>query len=183
MKKKSDAELLQAYRSLEDHDSLAALFIRYSAQVLGLCMQYLKHSADAEDAVMDIYTHIQKPLRHQNVQHFKAWIMQVSRNHCLQILRKKKGKYSIDITELNHMESTDNLHQVYIEDQWLDIMEEELENLSEEQQICLRMMYLEGHSYKEIAAIRGYELKKVKSYIQNGKRNLALRVEARKNHE
>ena len=88
--KKSDAELLQAYQSLEDHDSLATLFIRYSAQVLGLCMQYLKHSADAEDAVMDIYTHIQKPLRHQNVQHFKAWIMQVSRNHCLQILRKKR---------------------------------------------------------------------------------------------
>ena len=81
------------------------------------------------------------------------------------------------------MESIDNLHQVYIEDQSLDIMEEELENLSEEQQICLRMMYLQGHSYKEIAAIRGYELKKVKSYIQNGKRNLALRVEARKNHE
>ena len=183
MKKKSDTELLEAYQAYEDHDSLAELFMRYSAQVLGLCMQYLKHAADAEDAVMDIYSHIQKPLRHQNVQHFKAWIMQVSRNHCLQILRKKKGKHSIDITELNHMESSDNLHQVYIEDRWLDVMEEELENLSEEQQICLRMMYLEGHSYKVIAELKGYELKKVKSYIQNGKRRLALRVEARKNHE
>ena len=153
MKKKSDAELLQAYQSLEDRDSLAMLFMRYSAQILGLCIQYLKYPTDAEDAVMDIYTHIQKPLRHQNVQHFKAWIMQVSRNHCLQILRKKKGKYSIDITELNHMESIDTLHQVYIEDQWLNIMEEELDNLSEEQQICLRMMYLEGYSYKEIAGL------------------------------
>ena len=81
MKKKSDAELLQAYQSLEDHDSLAVLFMRYAAQVLGLCMQYLKHSADAEDAVMDIYSHIQRPLRHQNVQHFKAWIMPVSYTH------------------------------------------------------------------------------------------------------
>ena len=183
MKKKSDEELLQAYQSLEDHDSLAVLFMRYSSQVLGLCMQYLKNSADAEDAVMDIYSHIQKPLCHQKVQHFKAWIMQVSRNHCLQILRKNKGKYSVDIMELNHMESTDDLHQVYIEDRWLDIMEEELERLSEEQQICLRMMYLEGYSYKEIAAVKGYDLKKVKSYIQNGKRNLTLSVKARKNHE
>ena len=81
------------------------------------------------------------------------------------------------------MESTDNLHQVYVDDYRLDVMEEELKNLSEEQQICLRMMYLEGHSYKEIATIKGYELKKVKSYIQNGKRNLALRVKARKDHE
>ena len=183
MKNKSDAELLHAYQTFEDHDSLATLFMRYAAQVLGLCMQYLKHSADAEDAVMDIYTHIQKPLRHQHIQHFRAWIMQVSRNHCLQIIRKKKGKYSIDISELKHMESTDNLHQVYVDDYRLDVMEEELKNLSEEQQICLRMMYLEGHSYKEIATIKGYELKKVKSYIQNGKRNLALRVEARKDHE
>ena len=183
MKKKSDAELLEAYQAHQDHDSLAVLFMRYSAQVLGICLRYLEHSADAEDAVMDIYTHIQKPLQKQHILHFKAWIMQVSRNHCLQIIRKNKGKYSIEISELNHMESTDNLHQVYVEDRWLDIMEEELNHLSEEQQICLRMMYLEGHSYKEIAAIRGYDLKKVKSYIQNGKRNLALRVEARKNHE
>ena len=183
MKNKSDAELLHAYQTHEDHDSLAALFMRYAAQVLGICLRYLEQRADAEDAVMDIYSHIQKPLRHQNVQHFRAWIMQVSRNHCLQILRKKKGKHSVDITKLKYMESTDNLHQIYIEDRWLDIMEEELKSLSEEQQICLRMMYLEGHSYKEIAAIQGYELNKVKSYIQNGKRNLALRVEARKNHE
>ena len=147
-------------RSLGDHDSLATLFIRYAAQVLGICLRYLEQSADAEDAVMDIYSHIQKPLRHQHVQHFRAWIMQVSRNHCLQILRKKKGKYSIDITELKHMESIDNLHQIYIEDRWLDIMEEELKNLSEEQQICLRMMYLEGHSYKEIAAIQGLRTQK-----------------------
>ncbi|HAB90642.1 MAG TPA: RNA polymerase subunit sigma-70, partial [Bacteroidetes bacterium] len=58
MKKKSDTELLEAYQAYEDHDSLAELFMRYSAQVLGLCMQYLKHAADAEDAVMDIYSHI-----------------------------------------------------------------------------------------------------------------------------
>ena len=67
--------------------------------------------------------------------------MQVSRNHCLQIIRKNKGKYSIEIGELRHMEYSDNLHQVYVEDRWLDIMEEELNHLSEEQQICLRMMY------------------------------------------
>ena len=89
MKNKSD-ELLHAYQTFEDHDSLATLFMRYSAQVLGLCLRYLEQPADAEDAVMDIYTHIQKPLRHQHIQHFRAWIMQVSRNHCLQIIRKKR---------------------------------------------------------------------------------------------
>ena len=65
MKKKSDAELLEAYQAHQDHDSLAVLFMRYAAQVLGICLRYLEHSADAEDAVMDIYTHIQKPLQKQ----------------------------------------------------------------------------------------------------------------------
>ena len=47
-----------------------------------------------------------------------------------------------------------------------------LSKLSEHQLICIKLFFYEKRSYQEIAEETGYELKKVKSYIQNGKRNL-----------
>jgi len=52
-----------------------------------------------------------------------------------------------------------------------------MESLTPEQQICIKLFYLEKRSYVEISSQTGFELKKVKSNIQNGKRNLKLFME------
>ena len=44
--------------------------------------------------------------------------------------------------------------------------------LNKEQGECVKLFYLEGKSYQEVAELTSYSIKKVKSYIQNGKRNL-----------
>jgi RNA polymerase sigma-70 factor (ECF subfamily) len=62
-------------------------------------------------------------------------------------------------------------------EQSLQLLEKGLENLDEEQRICLKMFYLEKKSYQEITEFTGYDLNKVKSYIQNGKRNLKIFME------
>ncbi len=54
---------------------------------------------------------------------------------------------------------------------------EALKHLHPEQQTCIRMFYLEKKSYQSIARATGYSLLQVKSYIQNGKRNLRLLLE------
>ncbi len=56
-------------------------------------------------------------------------------------------------------------------------MESCLETLNVDQQTCVRLFYLEQKCYKEVADITGYELNKVKSHIQNGKRNLKICME------
>jgi len=53
-------------------------------------------------------------------------------------------------------------------------MQRELGSLSEEQRICIELFYLKDKSYQEVAEITGYTLNQVKSYIQNGKRNLKI---------
>lgn len=63
----------------------------------------------------------------------------------------------------------------------LQLMEASLEELQKDQQICLKLFYLEKKSYQEIAEERGYTLLQVKSYIQNGKRNLKILIEKKLN--
>lgn len=58
-----------------------------------------------------------------------------------------------------------------LEDRVADL-ERELGNLSKEQRVCVELFYLKDKSYQEIADETGYSLNQVKSYIQNGKRNL-----------
>jgi RNA polymerase sigma-70 factor (ECF subfamily) len=59
----------------------------------------------------------------------------------------------------------------------LTAMQEALQQLNHEQQVCVTLFYLEKRSYTEIASETGYSMMQVKSHIQNGKRNLRLLLE------
>lgn len=54
-----------------------------------------------------------------------------------------------------------------------------MEKLNEEQRKCIELIYLQDKSYQEVAIITGYSLKQVKSYTQNGKRNLKNYLETK----
>jgi DNA-directed RNA polymerase specialized sigma24 family protein len=60
-------------------------------------------------------------------------------------------------------------------------MEQEVERavaqLGDEQQTCVRLFFYDDKSYREIATETGYTEKQVKSYLQNGKRNLRILLE------
>jgi len=58
---------------------------------------------------------------------------------------------------------------------------EAVDTLKKEQQDCIRLFYFQKKSYEEIEAQTGFTYKQVKSFLQNGKRN--LKIELSKNHE
>lgn len=173
----TDEELIAAYR-LNDSSSFGILFSRYRVMVYGVCLKYLKDREDAMDAVMQIFEKLQTQLKCQEIQTFKSWLYVTSRNHCLMHLRAGKGKIKVGI-DTAFMESDLILH---LEDepdfnQNLAKLENCINELGSEQQLCIRQFYLAEKCYKEIVEISGFDLNKVKSYIQNGKRNLKICME------
>jgi RNA polymerase sigma-70 factor (ECF subfamily) len=56
-------------------------------------------------------------------------------------------------------------------------MEDCINKLVEGQQQCVRLFYLEEKCYKEIVTLTGFDMNQVKSFIQNGKRNLKICME------
>jgi len=94
-------------------------------------------------------------------------------------LRKNKNEISIHEIENFHselMESQEELHLIDEKEIELQQLEKALHNLNEEQKKCVDLFYIKEKSYQEVVDETGYELKKVKSYIQNGKRNLMLQL-------
>lgn len=144
--------------------------------VYGLCLKYLKSRDDSQDAVMSIYEKITHTLLNTEVQHFKSWLYMVSKNYCLMELRKTNLEQSGDV----FMEMTEPVHLNDEEDEVeanLNALDECIDILKEEQKECVKLFFLEKKSYHEVNELTGIDLKKVKSNIQNGKRNLKICLE------
>jgi len=178
IKDQDDAVLLAQYKSTGSLEVLGVLYNRYMHLVYGVCLSYFKDEEASKDAVMQIFEELVMKLRLHEVQNFKSWLHVLTRNHCLMALRKMAKHDTVSIDDV-FVENADFVH-LDIEDakeRQLTIMEKCLQTLPEEQKISVDLFYLQEKCYKEVAEITGYEMLKVKSYIQNGKRNLKICIE------
>ena len=141
-------------------------------------MKYLKNEHDAQEMVLQVFEKLLTDLGKHEISNFKSWLYSVTKNECLMWLRKRKtialhnGKYAVE--QEYFMESEEPVHLMGEDKQKskVELLKKGLNELKNEQRKCVEMFYLHEKSYVEVAAETGYELKKVKSYIQNGKRNL-----------
>ncbi len=171
----SDQELISRYKKSGDIKWVGKLYDRYAHLVYGICLKYLQNREESKDAVMQILEKIIDELRTHEVINLKSWLYVVTRNFCLMEIRKRKRTTGFSEAFENNehliMESADDLHP--IEEHLNDIkLKKCLEELSSEQKRCIELFYYKEKCYKEISKITKYEIKKVKSYMQNGKRNL-----------
>lgn len=171
-----DAELLEQYRSGKDVRVLGRLYARYIELVYGLCLKYLQNEEDASDAVMEVFeVLVQKALQHE-IRDFKPWLYVLAKNHCLMLLRKsgKQQEKTFDPAVMYSLspEHLSEESEAETRETQLKRLEACIEKLSNEQKRCIRLFYLENLSYKTIADQEKLDLGLVRSFIQNGRRNL-----------
>jgi RNA polymerase sigma-70 factor (ECF subfamily) len=177
-KNQTDEELIVLYRKSGELAIVGELYNRYTALVYGVCMKYLKNREESRDAVMQIFEKLMISLKDHDINVFKSWLYVTSRNHCLMQLRSRKGKNFEELSPFL-MENGVNGHPEH----GLDIesnlhkLEKCMDTLGNEQKKCVQLFYLEQKCYQEITVTTGFDLNKVKSYIQNGKRNLKICME------
>ncbi|MGW8315049.1 MAG: RNA polymerase sigma factor [Bacteroidales bacterium] len=180
----ADEELLRLYSDSGDLDVLAALYERYMHLVFGVALKYLQDREEARDAVMQIFERLITELPRHQVRTFQSWLYVLTRNHCLMILRSKKQeekKLEGLKIEYDFMESGEDLHPIDRDDPSMEeALRECLEQLKHEQKKCIELFYYQQRSYQEISKALQIDENKVKSYLQNGKRNLKICLE-RKN--
>ncbi|MEP2670050.1 MAG: sigma-70 family RNA polymerase sigma factor [Cyclobacteriaceae bacterium] len=178
LSERSDAELIELFKSKSDPSALANLFVRYSSLMYGVCLKYLKDRDDAKDAVMQIFEKLNQNLKTHEIEYFKSWLYTTTKNHCLMQIRGRKKVIQEEIDE-NIMETTFILHHDNENNNEIELskLEKCIEQLGQGQKDCVELFYLKEMCYKEIVDLTGLELKKVKSHIQNGKRNLKICME------
>lgn len=170
----TDAELLDLYYHDRNQQWIGILLERYTLLLLGVCMKYLKDENEAKDCVQQIFLKVLTEVGKYKIDYFKSWLYMVAKNHCLMRLRDKGSKNAKELND-NHAIATDTDRQELLaNEQTYDLLEEAIKELSEEQRQCVILFYLKKSSYHQISEKTGYNLMQVKSYIQNGKRNLKI---------
>jgi RNA polymerase sigma factor (sigma-70 family) len=171
----TDAELLTQYKESGDLKALGELYQRYMELVYGACLKYLKEPEDARDCVLNIFEELVTKVKKYEIENFKNWLHQVAKNHCLMRLRSEKGKQAVKI-DIALVQSEENLHlngELEKEENFKQL-EYCLGQLLTEQRKAIELFYLQGKCYKEIVEMTGMEWNQVRSFIQNGRRNLKL---------
>lgn len=194
----TDEELIRRYQETGELAWVADLYQRYVGMILGVCMKYLKEEEESKDLAMQIFEKLADKLKNSDVHHFKSWLHVIVKNQCLMYLRSQKNKnektvplherfqseedseednFGENLTSTMENRLSWNPSDEDLLEQNLSLLEKGIANLPVEQKVCIELFYLKEKCYKEISEITGYELSKVKSYIQNGKRNLKIYLE------
>lgn len=173
-RKYSDEELVVRIRHEKDIYCIGILYERYGHLVFGLALKYLKNRNDAEDLTSHVFENLFKKLQTHTVQHFKSWLYMLSKNECLMILRRQNPQGDYDLALIQEENTVIDSEEKEIK---LELLEEKISFLKDEQQKCVRLFYLEEKSYQQVSDELNLPLNKVKSAIQNGKRNLKILLE------
>lgn len=179
----NEKELLLQFKVSGNLESLGKVYAPYMSLLYGVCYKYLQDVERSNDAVMQIFEELIVKLRRHDVDNFKSWLYVYAKNYCLMQLRKDKRQQHVVLDDNLH-ESEQKLNDSD-DSRWQEHdfhkLETCMQTLNKEQEICVRLFYLNHQCYKDISEETGLDLNKVKSAIQNGKRNLKICMESKKN--
>jgi len=174
----SDSQLISIYQQQGDLEVLGRLYQKYMDLVYGVCLKYFKESERSKDAVMQIFEELVLKLKKHRVENFKSWLYQLTKNHCLMQLRTPRNLKTVEISEsLMKSEDAEHLDGVMQKEQNFHRLAYCLATLSQDQRRVVELFYFEGKCYNEIVDLTGHEWNQVRSFIQNGKRNLKICME------
>jgi RNA polymerase sigma factor (sigma-70 family) len=172
-----EAQRLSAYRQTDDVGLLGEVYAPYMEMVFGICYKYLRDEDESKDAVMQIFEKLVQDLKIHEVGNFKSWLHSVARNHCLMQLRSKRvfvGSEEINEENTTWDLQTNESEDIFTLDHQLNSLSKCMQSLVSEQRVSIQLFYVEEKCYRDICNETGFDFNKVKSYIQNGKRNLKI---------
>lgn len=174
----TDENLLANYRANDDLIYLGELYQRHSEMVYYVCLRYFQDSENSKDAVMQIFEELIRKVNKQEINDFPRWLYVVAKNFCLMQLRSKKNISTTSLDEFvkfpYDLHPSENSEE---KEEQLTAMEQCLDKLPEKQKASIDLFFLQEKCYQDISMETGYSMKEVKSFIQNGKRNLKICME------
>ncbi|MGZ3845667.1 MAG: RNA polymerase sigma factor [Flavisolibacter sp.] len=173
----TDAELLNLYWADKNQEWVGILLERYTLLLLGVCMKYLKDENEARECVQQVFLKVLTEVSKYKIEYFKSWLYMVAKNHCLMRLRDRGNKGAKELNDSFAAGDDADKQELIANEKTYDLLEEAILELSEEQRQCVILFYLKKNSYHQVSEKTGFNLMQVKSYIQNGKRNLKIIID------
>ncbi len=144
--------------SNEDLDSLEELYDETRLDVFKYALSILKNRTDAEDVMQDTYININKYAHLYNPRNKPlAWIMTITKNLCLNKIKKNSKSSSVDINDYdNHLKEKDKGYDTVL-------LKTILDDLTAEERQIFMLSTIDDFKFKEIANLMNLKLSTVLS--------------------
>jgi len=166
----SDVDLLAGIVS-RDKSAFGILYNRYSQLVYNLGNKIVKDHDYAGEVLQSVFFQIWNKAEtyNRNKGAVSTWIINITRNKSIDILRKtKKQKLNVDL-DLDNLESDTNYDfSISERAEQKDIILKAMESISPEQKEIIELIYFEGYTFKEASEILDIPLGTAKTRIHLG---------------
>lgn len=168
------------YHSFCEGDMLAyeELVLRHRHSLVYFLMQYLNNYHNAEDIAQDVFAYIYvNPLNYSDKYEFKTYLFMLGKRRAIDFIRKnKKHEYvSVEDSDNNEFYSLEDIHSlediIYQRENTLSI-KKALEEVKPEYRQVIILIYINGLSIAETAAVMDKSVAAVKVLSLRAKNKL-----------
>jgi len=142
------------------------LYNRYSAMVYRRCLRILGDEQDAWDATQEVFARV---MRHYGSFRAEAspstWIMRISTNHCLNVLRNRRSRSSKLRARRQDLEPVDRGTWAFDGVERTELVRALLTRFGPEIQRLVIHHYIDGMTKKEVAALCGLSVPTVRKRL------------------
>ncbi len=149
---------------------------KYKDQMYRLALSIMKNSSEAEDVLQDVFVKCweqKKKIGKSN--NLKSYLLKMTRNRCLDVLKKYSRKY-----EREQVENFETIHTVdnnMDEIEKLKIVNQLIDNLPEQNKTILRLRETDGMEFSDISAITGLKQDNIRTILSRTKKKLKQQLE------
>lgn len=168
LKSLADEALVERFQTTGERAYFEELWKRYFKSVYGKSLSFLRNPAAAEDVTAEVFLKAFASLAHHyNPGHFAGWLFTITKHQCINHVKQAAERFrGGPPDDLNVVSSGNPAGATEIESI--------LHLLSTPQRIAIKLFYVNGFSYEEIAEIEGWCANEVKTHLQNGRRRFKL---------
>jgi len=131
-----------------DRCAYAELVRNHSGRIFAICFSMLSNREDAEDITQQAFLKGFSDIRQlRDISKFGAWITQIAKHMCLDLLRRKK----LNKTALKRIAVDEVKNEPANDDNKYSRLQSALMQLKEEYRLPLMLYYFDGKSTKKIA--------------------------------
>lgn len=164
----TDIENMILQVALGDRAAFSALYDATSAKLFGVCLRVLNDRAEAEDVLQDVFVKIWHKAHLYSVNGYSpmTWLITLARNAAIDKLRMRKGG-SVDIDEVHDLsDGGPTPEDAAVQSSETARLESCLNALEADKSDAVRRAYLDGDSYKDLAARYDVPLNTMRTWLR-----------------
>ena len=182
-------EINQQIEKAKSGDQAAFTFLlnHYWNEVYGFMLKRTENDTDAEDITIETFSKAFDKITSYNAEfQFNTWLIAIAKNVHIDLLRKRKSSYLLDITDeednqaYNIADTSPSPEDKLITEQNLSSLLQCIKQLKPHYQEVIQLRYFQELSYQEIANFLEEPLSNVKIKLLRAKKLLAEIIQNKK---